>query len=148
MSDVNDLAAIRQELDALKGEVQRLQDVNDVRKLQYTYGYLIDKSQYNEVYDLFSDEGEVWFLGGIYKGKKGIRRLYIERFQTQFTNGHNGPRYGWLLDHPQLQMVIDVAPDGKTAQLRGRSTMQAGLHETAEAHNAPGGKAASTRMNM
>ena len=40
-----------------------------------------------------------------------MRRLYIERFQTHFTQGHNGPRYGWLLDHPQLQMVIDVAPD-------------------------------------
>ena len=82
--------------------------------------------------DLFADDGEVWFLGGIYKGKAGVRRLYIERFQTKFTDGHNGPRYGWLLDHPQLQMVIDVAPDRKTAQVRGRSTMQAGLHETAK----------------
>src|SRR5690606_16192870 len=127
MADANELAAMRQELDALKHEVTRLNDVNEIRKLQYSYGYFIDKSQYNEVYDLFSDEGEVWFLGGIYKGKAGIRRLYIERFQTQFTQGHNGPRYGWLLDHPQLQFVIDVAPDGKTAQGRGRSTMQAGL---------------------
>ena len=60
-----------------------------------------------------------------------MRRLYIERFQQQFTQGHNGPRYGWLLDHPQMQMVIDVAPDRKSAKVRGRSMMQAGLHETA-----------------
>ena len=40
-------------------------------------------------------------------------------------------RYGWLLDHPQLQMIIDVAPDRRTAAVRGRSFMQAGTHETA-----------------
>ena len=82
--------------------------------------------------NLFAEDGDVWFLGGIYKGKAGVRRLYIDRFQTNFTQGHNGPRYGWLLDHPQMQMVIDVAPDRQSAQVRGRSMMQAGLHETAD----------------
>ena len=130
--DSNDVSQLKSRLDQLENEVGRLQDESAVRKLQYTYGYFIDKSQYNEVVDLFADDGEVWFLGGIYKSKKGIRRLYIERFQTQFTQGHNGPRYGWLLDHPQLQMVVDVAPDRKTAKVRGRSQMQAGLHESAE----------------
>jgi SnoaL-like domain len=81
--------------------------------------------------DLFAADGEVWFLGGIYKGKAGVRRLYIERFQRNFTDGHNGPRYGWLLDHPQLQMVIDVANDRRAGKARGRSLMQAGLHHTA-----------------
>lgn len=123
----------------LEGRIAQLEhrlgiqeDIEAIRKVQYTYGYFIDKSQYNEVVDLFAEDGEVWFLGGIYKGKKGVRRLYIERFQTQFTQGHNGPRYGWLLDHPQMQMVIDVADDRKTATVRGRSMMQAGLHESAE----------------
>lgn len=108
------------------------EDVEAIRRLQYAYGYFIDKSQYNEVVDLFSDEGEVWFLGGIYKGIAGVRRLYIERFRKQFTDDHNGPRYGWLLDHPQLQMIIDVDGDRQTASARGRSMMQAGLHETAK----------------
>ena len=82
--------------------------------------------------NLFAEDGDVWFLGGIYKGKAGVRRLYIDRFQTNFTQCHNGPRYGWLLDHQQMQMVIDVAPDRQSAQVRGRSMMQAGLHETAD----------------
>jgi hypothetical protein len=131
-ANTTELSLLRQRLDDLEHEVGRLQDESQIRKVQYTYGYFIDKSQYNECVDLFAEDSEVWFLGGIYKGKKGVRRLYIERFQTQFTQGHNGPRYGWLLDHPQLQMVIDVAPDRKTAKVRGRSQMQAGLHETAE----------------
>lgn len=129
---MTDIAALAARIDRLEHELGIQQDIHQIRRIQYTYGYFIDKSQYNEVADLFSDEGEVWFLGGIYKGKAGIRRLYIERFQTQFTQGHNGPRYGWLLDHPQLQMVIDVADDRRTATVRGRSMMQAGLHETAE----------------
>ena len=111
-----ELSLLSQRIADLEQEVGRLQDESQIRKLQYTYGYFIDKSQYNEVVDLFAEDGEVWFLGGIYKGKAGVRRLYIERFQTQFTQGHNGPRYGWLLDHPQLQMVIDVAPDRQSAQ--------------------------------
>src|SRR5271165_324321 len=130
--NMNDIAALTARIEKLEHELAVEQDINQIRRVQYTYGYFIDKSQYNEVVDLFAESGEVWFLGGIYRGKAGVRRLYIERFQTQFTQGHNGPRYGWLLDHPQLQMVIDVAPDRRTAQARGRSMMQAGLHHTAE----------------
>ena len=129
---MTDIAALTARIEKLEHELALQQDIHQIRRVQYTYGYFIDKSQYNEVVDLFADDAEVWFLGGIYKGRAGVRRLYIERFQTQFTQGHNGPRYGWLLDHPQLQMVIDVAPDRRTAQVRGRSMMQAGLHETAE----------------
>jgi hypothetical protein len=123
---MNDIAALTARIDKLEHELAIQQDIHQIRRVQYTYGYFIDKSQYNEVVDLFADDGDVWFLGGIYRGKAGVRRLYIERFQKQFTQGHNGPRYGWLLDHPQLQMVIDVSPDRRTAQVRGRSTMRAG----------------------
>ena len=129
---MTDVTALEARIARLEHELAIQQDIEQIRKVQYTYGYFIDKSQYNEVVDLFSDEGEVWFLGGIYRGKAGVRRLYIERFQGTFTQGHNGPRYVWLLDHPQLQMVIDVAPDRRTATVRGRSMMQAGLHESAE----------------
>lgn len=129
---MSDIATLTARIEKLEHELAIQQDIHEIRRLQYTYGYFIDKSQYDEVVDLFADDGDVWFLGGIYKGKAGVRRLYIERFKKLFTQGHNGPRYGWLIDHPQMQMVIDVAPDRRTAQLRGRSMMQAGLHDTAE----------------
>ena len=129
---MTDIAALAARIDKLEHELAIQQDIHQIRRIQYTYGYFIDKSQYQECVDLFSDEGEVWFLGGVYKGKAGLKRLYIDRFRGTFTQGHNGPRYGWLLDHPQLQMVIDVAPDRGTATVRGRSMMQAGLHESAD----------------
>lgn len=132
MSIEDALQAMRQRLDDLEHQLGIQQDIHAVRRLQYAYGYFIDKSQYDEVVDLFAEDGEVWFLGGIYRGRAGVRRLYIERFRKTFTEDHNGPRYGWLLDHPQLQMIIDVSPDRRTAKVRGRSMMQAGLHQTAK----------------
>src|SRR6201987_5145481 len=119
--NMTDIAALNARIEKLEHELALQQDIHQIRRVQYT-----------EVVALFADDAEGWFLGGIYKGKAGVRRLYIERFQTQFTQGHNGPRYGWLLDHPQMQMVIDVAPDRRTAQVRGRSCMQAGLHQSAQ----------------
>ncbi len=128
MTTESELTELRTRLDRLEHDLGIQQDIHAVRRLQYAYGYFIDKTQYDEVVDLFADDGEVWFLGGKYRGKAGVRRLYVDRFRKNFTNDHNGPIYGWLLDHPQLQMIVDVAPDRNTAKVRGRSMMQAGLH--------------------
>ena len=90
--------------------------------------YLIDKCLYNETVDLFADDGEVRFFGGIWRGKEGARRLYVERFQKRFTHGTNGPIDGFLLDHPQIQDIVDIDPNGEFAYARARSMMQAGRH--------------------
>lgn len=65
----------------------------------------------------------------------GIQRLYVGRFADAFTAGRNGPVHGFLLDHPQMQGIIDVdysgsEPDGAGARAKGRfrSLMQAGVH--------------------
>jgi hypothetical protein len=134
---MSELQALTARIDALEHALGIEQDINQIRRIQYTYGYFIDKSQYDECVDLFSNDAEVWFLGGVYKGTAGLRRLYINRFRDTFTQGHNGPCYGWLLDHPQLQMVINVADDRKTATVRGRSMMQAGSHESSEGLQRP-----------
>ncbi len=129
MSDVDRIAKLEQSVASLSSRLQRREDELDVRKLQYLYGYLIDKCLYNETVDLFTDDGEVRFFGGIWRGKEGIRRLYVERFQKRFTHGTNGPIDGFLLDHPQLQDIVDIAEDGVTAHARARSMMQAGRHK-------------------
>lgn len=112
----------------LQHQVGVLQDIHAIRRLQHAYGYYIDKCLYDETVDLFSDNGEVWFMGGRFKGKAGLRRLYCHRFRERFTGGINGPVTGFLLEHLQLQDIIDVAPDRLTAQARARSFMQAGRH--------------------
>lgn len=123
---ISRLEALVSQLDK---RLQIREDELDIRKLQFLYGYLIDKCLYRETVDLFTDDGQVRFFGGVWKGKEGVRRLYVERFQKRFTHGNNGPIDGFLLDHPQLQDIIDVAPDGVTAFGRARSMMQAGRHK-------------------
>src|SRR3989440_8291418 len=77
--NMSDIAALTARIERLEHDLAVQQDIHQIRRIQYTYGYFIDKSQYNEVVDLFADDAEVWFLGGIYQGKAGVRRLYIER---------------------------------------------------------------------
>ena len=80
-----------QRIAALEARITKLEDEDAVRKLQYLYGYLIDQCMYNEVVDLFSDDGEVHFFGGKFIGKESVRRLYVGRFRKTFTFDFNGP---------------------------------------------------------
>ena len=122
------IAALEAKVAELDARLVQREDELDVKKLQYLYGYLIDKCMYDQVVELFDPEGEVRFFGGVWKGKEGVRRLYVDRFRKRFTHNNNGPIDGFLLDHPQIQMIVDIQPDGITAKARARSTMQAGRH--------------------
>ena len=118
---------LQKQVEQLTNQLGILEDVHAIRKLQHAYGYYLDKCIYEEVVDLFADDSEVRFNGGIFIGKeKGVRRLYIEKFSEGFTGKKNGPVYGFLLDHLQIQDIVDVAPDRQTAKGRFRTLMQAG----------------------
>ena len=123
------IAKLEATVEALSRHIDRLEDLNAIRRLQHTYGYFMDKGLYDEVVDLFADDGELRFMGGVFKGKAGVRRLYCDRLRPAFT-GRNGPAYGMLCDHMQMQDVIDVAPDGKTAKARFRALLQGGSHDS------------------
>ncbi|MQA07218.1 MAG: nuclear transport factor 2 family protein [Pseudonocardiaceae bacterium] len=110
--------------------VDRLESTLEVRNLQHQYGYYLDKCLYEEVADLFAENSQVLFMGGIYRGKAGVRRLYCERFRRGFTDGRNGPMPGFLLDHMQAQDVVHVEDGGERARARFRTFMQAGTHRS------------------
>ena len=129
MTEREELETLRRRVEELAGEVGRLQDVQAVRRVQFAYGYYMDKGCYQEVVDLFAADGEVRFMGGIFRGKnQGVKRLYIDRFRKTFTAGRNGPVYGLLLDHMQLQDIVDIAPDRSSARGRFRAFLQGGSH--------------------
>jgi hypothetical protein len=136
-------AELQKQVEQLSNQVGILEDEQAIRKLQHAYGYYLDKCLYKEVVDLFADDGEAHFNGGIFKGKdKGVRRLYIDGFGKGFTNGVNGPAHGFLLEHFQLQDVIHVEKDRTTAKGRFRCFMQAGAHKTSRS---PMGESARKR---
>jgi hypothetical protein len=124
------LRSLTDQVNALARRIVNLEDVHAIRTLQHKYGYYIDKCLYDETVELFADDARLHFLNGIYKGKAGVRRLYCDWFRNLFTGGHNGPIPAFLLDHPQMQDIVDVAADGLTAKGRFRSLMQGGQHES------------------
>jgi len=127
MSEVNELRAT---VAALTHRVETLEDTQAIRRLHWAYGYLIDYCQYDDVVDLFAEDGEVVFLSGVYKGHAGVRRLYKTWFQELFTHGKDGPVDGFLLDHFQLQDIITVAADRNSAKARFRAWMAGGNHKS------------------
>jgi hypothetical protein len=123
------LSAMEKQMQEMSVELGKLQDVHAIRRLQHSYGYYMDKCLYDEVVDLFAEDGEVRFQGGIYRGRAGQRRLYCDVMRKTFTGGANGPVYGFLLDHLQLQDIVDIADDRRSAKARVRCFMQAGSHD-------------------
>jgi hypothetical protein len=119
---------LQQKVESLSNQLGVLQDIQAVRTLQFKYGYYMDKGLYDEVVDLFAQHGELHFMGGIFRGRAGLRRLYCDRLRTNFTGGNNGPVYGLLADHMQLQDIVDVATDRNSARGRFRCFMQGGSH--------------------
>ena len=107
-------------LAALEHRVGELEDINAIRRLHWAYGYYIDFNRAEDVVQLFAEDGVVVFLSGEYRGHAGVRRLYGTWFQNYFTQGANGPVDGFLLDHFQMQDIITVAPDRRSAKGRFR----------------------------
>ena len=64
-------------LEELQKRIQRLEDIMQIEKLQRIY-YYRDYEEWEKVVDLFSDDAESVEEGTVYKGKKGIRRYYID----------------------------------------------------------------------
>jgi len=98
----------------LARRAQRLDDEQAIENLQKVYGYYVDRRMWDEVADLFADNGTIELAQmGVYVGKPRVR---------QFLNllGPQGIKDGELNDHVQLQVVVDVAPDGRTAKSRSR----------------------------
>lgn len=86
---------------------------------------------------LFSDHPDAFieFVGGRYKKKEGIERLFIGRFAKNFVHGRNGPVHGFLLDHAMMQDIVDVNDDGTMGWARFRTFMSAGVHKSvADSH--------------
>lgn len=118
-------------LAALERRVQELEDINAIRRLHWAYGYYIDFNRAEDVANLFAEDGEVIFLSGIYKGREGAYRLYGTWFKSLFlAPGEEGPAYGFLLDHFQMQDIITIAPDRQTAKGRFRGMLFGGSHES------------------
>jgi acetyl esterase/lipase len=108
----------------LAARAQRLADEQEIENLQKIYGYYYDRRMWDEVADLFADDGTIEMAQrGVYVGKSRVR---------EFLNllGPVGLKDGDLFDHVQLQVVVSVAEDGRTAKARSRELNMTGVFES------------------
>ena len=124
MAEAERIQALEDKVAELTHELGTLKDIQAVRTLHFKYGYYMDKCLFSEIVDLFAEDCEIYFLGGLFRGKAGARRLYGG------ATGLNGPARGMLFEHLILQDIVDITPDRMTALGRFRTFMQGGIHES------------------
>ena len=103
---------------------QRLADTAEIKRLQCIYGYYLDRSDWDAVLDLFTDDIVAEYgNSGVYRGKAHVRAMLYA-----IGYGKSGLRVGQLRDHIQLQPVVDVASDGATAKGRWKALVLLGQY--------------------
>jgi hypothetical protein len=108
--------SVDDDLAALDARITRLEDLNQIERLQRTYGYFVDKGQWTLLADLFTEDATLEIGGkGLFVGRHRV----LEYMQTAF--GADGPDFGVIANHMQFQTIPDVSPDGQTGWLRGRA---------------------------
>jgi peptidoglycan hydrolase-like protein with peptidoglycan-binding domain len=116
------LAALAARAAALERDLTRLEDVNAIKRLQRIYGFYTDKQLWSAAADLFADDGSIEVgARGVYVGKARVREflgLY----------GPETPQVNRLFDRMQLQPIIHVAEDGRTAKGRWHVFAQEAVH--------------------
>ena len=104
-------------IEELQARIQRLDDIKQIEQLQKIYGFYSDYSDWQKIVDLFADNDPSVEEAdrGVYKGKAGVRRYYIDLL----GDGPNKPRRVGLMSIVfQLQGVVTVEKDGQTGHGR------------------------------
>jgi hypothetical protein len=108
---------------ALERDIARLEDEKAIEKLQRIYGFYTDKQFWSQAADLFAANGTIEVGGrGVYVGKDRVL-AFLKLY------GPESPQAGRLFDQMQLQPIVDVASDGRTAKGRWHMFAQEAVHD-------------------
>jgi hypothetical protein len=113
-----DLAQLEQKVAALEKKVQKLDDIEAIKKLQRAYGYYLEHWMGEDIVDCFADDPNVTLhvAAGVYVGKDHLRRFFRHgKYETPLPYEK---RSEFLHQVMQLSGIVDVADDGKTAKGR------------------------------
>lgn len=105
----------------MQAAAERLEDLLAIQRLQAVYGYYIDKGYWNEAAALFASSATLEVgVDGVYLGKDRVREMLI-RYGNASPAAGPGLPFGVMNRHMQLQPVVSVGADGKSAQARWRN---------------------------
>jgi hypothetical protein len=109
-------------LPALEARVKYLNEESAVLNLQSAYGFYVDRKMWDDVADLFTANGTMELeQQGVYVGNKSIRRA-LEQF------GPPALKEGELNDQLQIDTLVTVGADGRTAKARGMQLSMTGMN--------------------
>jgi hypothetical protein len=116
------IVALQDRIASLEHRKTLVADANAVERLQAAYGYYVDRGLWDEVANLFADDGTIEVgLDGVYVGKARVREyLYA------LGGGRSGLPEGRLNEHLQVMPVVTLAADGLSAKARWRGIVLAG----------------------
>lgn len=117
-------AADARKIDQLLVRAERLADTVEIKRVQCEYGYYLDRSDWDSVLQLMTDDVVAEYgNSGVFRGKEHVRALLYA-----IGYGKSGVRVGQLRDHIQLQPVVDIAPDGQSARGRWKALVLLGQY--------------------
>ena len=103
-----------QRAEDLAGRIQALNDEDDVRNLQHSFGAYVDRRMWSDVVDLFAPDGSLTLTGvGTFTGADEIREALEQ------TMGPEGLAQFILNEHALWDTIVKVQPNGKRAITRG-----------------------------
>ena len=116
-----DRGALENRIDELERRLALVEDEREIARIQNIYGFYLDNRMWGEISGLFAEDGEIEIgRRGGYRGRGRVRR-FLEEVLGQ---GRWGLLPQEIINHIQLQMVITVAPDRRTAKMRSRALVQ------------------------
>ena len=111
-------------LKVLEDKNMKLEDIEEIKKLQRIYGYYVERGHLDEVAELFSDSPDVSF-GPSYRvnvGKENVRKGFSSQRPFGVPPGGTKPDDFLHITTP-ISGVIDVDEDGKKAKGRWYALM-------------------------
>jgi hypothetical protein len=109
------LPALETRVERLQAQIESIESVRAIKRLQYAYGHYVEFGLWNDFADLFAEDAVTNYQSGV-RGKNAIRQLFFE----QVGQKKLGLSEGRIYPHILFQPVITLAPDGRTAKGRWR----------------------------
>lgn len=123
------LAELKARIAKLDADTTRVEDITNIQRLQRAFGYYLDKGYFGEAAKLFTANGRVQYgVDGVYAGQERIRELFTRHGHGSMDAGPGLP-FGRFNMHMQLQPMITVSADGRTAKGRWREWALLGEYE-------------------
>src|SRR5580700_3576065 len=93
----------------LEQQASQLANIEAVKRLQRAYGYYLDRSDWDNIVDLLTDDATLEYgPAGVFVGKAHARALLYA-----IGYGKSGLQPQQIREHMQMQPVITIAPDGR-----------------------------------